>query len=71
MRDEHQGARAPRLRPEIPLADGLRRLNEWYAAEGVTADDLLTEECVHNWVGDEVAATGRRRDVAGRAVPRA
>ena len=54
--------------PEIPLADGLRRLDEWYAAEGVTVDDLLTEECVHNWVGDEVAATGRLRDGAGRPV---
>lgn len=46
--------------PEVPLVEGLRRLRDWYEAEGVTVADLLTEECVHNWVGDEVAATGRR-----------
>ncbi|MCG2799043.1 MAG: GDP-mannose 4,6-dehydratase [Cellulomonas sp.] len=55
--------------PEVALADGLRRLNDWYAQEGMTFESLLMDECVHNWVGDEVAATAGRRGAAGRLSP--
>ncbi len=47
--------------PEVTLTEGLRRLKDWYLAEGVTVDALLTEECVHNWVGEELMATAAQR----------
>ncbi|MBU4213183.1 MAG: GDP-mannose 4,6-dehydratase [Actinobacteria bacterium] len=56
--------------PEVALADGLRRLNDWYAKEGMTFESLLMDECVHNWVGDEVAATAGRSGAGGRLSPR-
>jgi UDP-glucose 4-epimerase len=34
---------------EIPLADGLARLLEWYRAQGRTPEQLLEDEIVHNW----------------------
>ena len=36
---------------EIPLADGLSRLLDWYRAQGKTPEELLEDEVVHNWVG--------------------
>lgn len=46
--------------PEVSLVEGLRRLDSWYLDEGITSEDLLAAECVHNWVGDEVAAAVAR-----------
>ena len=43
--------------PEVPLTVGLARLKEWYEKTGASADGLLTEECVHNWDGEELMAT--------------
>jgi UDP-glucose 4-epimerase len=34
---------------EIPLADGLPRLLEWYRTQGKTPEQLLEDEVVHNW----------------------
>jgi UDP-glucose 4-epimerase len=41
---------------EIPLANGLTRLLEWYRAQGKTPEQLLEEEIVHNWMGADAAA---------------
>jgi UDP-glucose 4-epimerase len=38
---------------EIPLADGLTRLLEWYRGQGKTPEQLLEDEVVHNWVGTD------------------
>jgi UDP-glucose 4-epimerase len=43
--------------PEVPLTVGLAQLKEWYQKTGASADGLLTEECVHNWDGEALAAT--------------
>ena len=34
---------------QIPLEDGLRMLKDWYEEQGVSPEDLLKEERVHNW----------------------
>ncbi|MBI3298599.1 MAG: GDP-mannose 4,6-dehydratase [Elusimicrobia bacterium] len=41
--------------PSVPLADGLRRLGEWYARAGSTPEDLLRGEVVRNWDARETA----------------
>jgi UDP-glucose 4-epimerase len=33
----------------VPLAEGLSRLLEWYEAQGVSPEELLRHEVVHNW----------------------
>jgi UDP-glucose 4-epimerase len=43
--------------PRVSLAEGLRRLLNWYEALGVSADRLLEDEIVRNW---EVAETPER-----------
>lgn len=41
--------------PDVSLEDGLRRLHQWYLATGVSADQLLTDERVHNWKVEQAA----------------
>lgn len=36
--------------PRVTLDAGLRRLVEWYDAQGVSPDALLEDEIVHNWM---------------------
>jgi UDP-glucose 4-epimerase len=45
--------------PRVPLADGLRRLRQWYEAQGVSPERLLEQEIVCNWT----APAGVRRCV--------
>jgi len=40
---------------QIPLADGLTRLLDWYRAQGKTPEELLEDEIVHNWKALETA----------------
>lgn len=42
--------------PRVTLEDGLARLRDWYAARGVSAEELLEAEAVRSW---EVAEAGR------------
>jgi UDP-glucose 4-epimerase len=35
--------------PRVSLADGLNCLLTWYRAQGVSAEELLRDEVVHNW----------------------
>ena len=35
--------------PTVSLAEGLKRLLAWYEAQGVSPEDLLQQEIVHNW----------------------
>ncbi|WIY54216.1 GDP-mannose 4,6-dehydratase [Devosia sp. YIM 151766] len=35
--------------PGVSLEDGLNRLHQWYLKSGVSADQMLTAERVHNW----------------------
>ena len=37
-------------RPQVSLAEGLRRLHAWYEAQGVAPEELLEREVVRNWV---------------------
>jgi UDP-glucose 4-epimerase len=46
-------------RPRVPLAEGLRRLRQWYEALGVSPERLLEQEIVCNW-----ASPGAQRRVA-------
>jgi UDP-glucose 4-epimerase len=39
--------------PSVPLADGLSRLLDWYRAQGLSPEELLAAESVHNWTGME------------------
>jgi UDP-glucose 4-epimerase len=47
--------------PEVPLSEGLERLKEWYVRGRVGFEGLLSEECVHNWDGEELMATAGRK----------
>jgi UDP-glucose 4-epimerase len=53
--------------PEIPLADGLSRLRDWYVQTGASFEGLLAEECVHNWDSEELMATADRKEPVGSA----
>ncbi|WP_298818397.1 SDR family NAD(P)-dependent oxidoreductase [Chloroflexus sp.] len=49
-------ARAQRVlgfAPSVSLTEGLQRLREWYLSRGVSVEDLLAEERVHNWKKEE------------------
>ena len=37
------------FRPRVTLAEGLQRLLEWYRSQGVSPEQLLEQEIVHNW----------------------
>jgi UDP-glucose 4-epimerase len=41
--------------PRVSLGDGLRQLHLWYAHCGASADELLTQERVHNWKEKQLA----------------
>lgn len=41
--------------PSVPLEDGLRQLHQWYLDSGKSADQLLTDERVHNWKVEQAA----------------
>jgi len=36
--------------PSVSLSEGLQRLLEWYRSQGVSPEELLEKEIVHNWV---------------------
>ena len=43
---------------EVPLAEGLRRLLDWYQDQGRSPEELLQHEIVCNWEAQPAAASG-------------
>jgi len=41
--------------PSVSLENGLRQLHQWYLASDMSADQLLTDERVHNWKVEQAA----------------
>ena len=37
------------FRPTISLAEGLKRLHQWYLSTGVPPEEMLKTEVTHNW----------------------
>lgn len=48
--DTTQASELLHFAPKIPLEVGLGRLLAWYQRQGKSAEELLAEEVVHNWV---------------------
>lgn len=44
--------------PSVPLADGVRRLKQWYEDSGVPAETLLEQDVARNWEVDGPGADG-------------
>jgi UDP-glucose 4-epimerase len=44
--------------PVVTLRDGLSRLKDWYLGRGLSPEQLLEAEIVHNWVGKAGGAKG-------------
>jgi UDP-glucose 4-epimerase len=41
--------------PSVSLDEGLGRLHQWYLASGISAEQLLSDERVHNWKVEQAA----------------
>ena len=45
--------------PRVPLTTGLEKLLAWYQSQNVSPQELLEQEIVHNWKGQEGPGTDR------------
>jgi UDP-glucose 4-epimerase len=56
--DSTEAAELLGFQPRLTLEEGIRRLHQWYLEKGVSAEELLRDEVVHNWErkGDEARA---------------
>jgi len=49
LADSSRAKKFLNFEPTVPLREGLRRLRDWYAAQGRSPDELLEEDRVRNW----------------------
>ena len=44
---------------QVPIAEGLQRLLDWYLAQGTSPEELLRNEVVRNWDVKPMATRAR------------